>query len=347
MKAILLTEPGKVTLVDMEKPQPGPGEALVRVLEAGICGSELHGYHGRHFGRRPPVVMGHEVCGVVETLGEGVTGPPPGTRVAAMPQRTCGRCRPCRDGTPNLCRSRLMLGFTDWPGAYAEYFVIPADLLFEVADGVGAAEATLTEPLAVAVHAVRRAGIGPGQSAIVFGAGAIGLLTVLAAREAGAATVIATDLHDYNLAVARDLGATDIHNAQQGSVLDLARDVAGGEGVDHAFLATDGAGVVEQAVHAVRVRGRIIVIAMYDGPAPVPLQELKSKEQAMIGSVTYEAGDFTKACEIAAAHRSALSRLVTHRVAMEDAQDAFELVDQRREDLVRVVFHVSEDAARP
>ena len=129
MKALLLKAPYELELIECEKPVPQKGEALVRVLSAAICGSEIHGYRGKHFGRKPPAIMGHEVCGVVEALGEDTEGPAVGTRVVAIPQRTCRTCHWCKAGMPNLCSQRLMLGFTKWPGAYEDYFVIPADLL--------------------------------------------------------------------------------------------------------------------------------------------------------------------------------------------------------------------------
>ena len=338
MKALLLKAPYELELVEREKPDPGKGEALVRVLSAAICGSEVHGYRGRQFGRKPPAVMGHEVCGVVEALGEGAEGPVPGTRVVAVPQRTCRQCHWCRAGMPNLCSRRLMLGFTDWPGAYAEYFVIPSDLLLPVSEALSPREATLVEPLAVSVHAIRRLHVKPGDSVIVFGSGAIGLLAVLAAKAAGAALVIATDINPFNLDLARSLGATHTHDSRSGPVTDMAATLTDGLGPDHAVLAVAAPGLLDESIATVRNRGGIAVVATYTSPLELVIQNTQFKEQAILGSVTYDTENFRIAVALAERHQARLSRLITHQFRLEQAEQAFELADKRLEDQVRIVF---------
>ncbi len=342
MKALLLKDTHQFELIDMPVPEPGEGQALVRVLTTCICGSEVHGYHGKHFGRKAPAVMGHEVSGVVEKLGAGASSPAPGTRVAVMPQTSCGVCEWCRQGSPNLCPQRYMLGFTKWPGSFEEYFVIPATMLYPIADYVPDQVGALMEPLSVGLHAVRRAKIKQGDSVLVFGSGAIGIMTMLGAREMGAEVVIATDLYDFNLKAAKAVAATHTHNARSGSAAECALELTNGRGVDHVFLAADAPGMLEQAVAATRIHGNIIVIAMYDKSVPVPLQALKTKEQCLLGSVTFDATDFARSVELAHKHYAALNQLVTHTFTLEQAEEAFQVVDKHSEDQVRVAFKVSE-----
>ena len=340
MNALLLKAPYELEIIEREKPVPQTGEALVRVLSAAICGSEIHGYRGKHFGRKPPAIMGHEVCGIVEALGEGAKGPAIGTRVVAIPQRTCRTCYWCRAGMPNLCSQRLMLGFTDWPGAYEDYFVIPADLLLPIPDNLTPQQGTLIEPFAVSVHAIRRLGVKLGDSVVVIGSGAIGLLAILAAKAAGASKIIATDISEYNLKLAKKMGATHIHNSRSGPVTDFARSLTKGLGPDHAVLAVAAPGLLDETIATVRNRGGIAVVATYTSPLELFIQDTQFKEQAILGSVTYDSEDFRIAIELASSHQVRMASLVTHEFALEKAREAFELADKRLEDQVRVVFNL-------
>ena len=349
MRALLLKDTHLFEMIDIPIPEPGDGEVRVRVLTTLICGSEVHGYHGKHWGRKAPAVMGHEVCGVVDALGPGTERYAktlrPGTRVAVMPQQTCGQCEWCLSGSGNLCKQRLMLGFTNWPGSFAEYFVIPARLLFPVANAVPPAVGALMEPLSVATHAVRRAGVKEGDSVLVFGSGGIGLSVMLCAKNQGAETIVACDLYDYNLDAAKSLAATHVCNAGRSgeSVVALVDRLTRGRGVDHVFLAADGPGILDQAVRACAIRGVIVVIAMYDKPVPVALQALKTKEQHLVGSVTFDETDFAAAVAVAEKNSVSLATLVTHTFPLERADEAFALVDRRLEDQIRVAFEVARD----
>ena len=340
MKALLLKEPHVLEVIDMEMPEPGPGEVRVKVLCTGICGSEILAYHGRHFARKPPVVTGHEVCGLVDKLGDGVTAPAVGTRVAAMPQKSCGTCKWCQSGAPNLCGKRSMLGFPEWQGSFAEYFVIPADLLYPVEDNVSSTVGTLMEPLAVGVHAVRRVGVRPGDSIVVFGSGAVGLTCVLAASAAGAKTIIATDVFDFNLDLARSIGATHTHNARSGSAVDAVMEATGGEGALHAVMSAEAPGLVEQALHSLSIRGRLGIVASYAEATPINLQFVKSREIEILGSLTYDREDFQKAVNMASEYNDDLQKLVTHVLPLEKGAEAFALAANRTEDLVRVAFRL-------
>ena len=339
MKALVLEKPYSFAVLDLPEPVPGAGEALVRVLSAGICGSEVHAYHGKHPKRLPPAVMGHEVCGVVEQLGEGVTENLLGRRVIVMPQKACGVCRWCSEGKPNLCDSKVMLGEKTWPGGYAEYFVAPASLLYPVPEHLSNDAATLIEPLAVAVHAVRCGGVGLGDRIAVLGAGAIGLMTVVAAHAAGASMILASDICAYNLDRALEAGATHVCNARRQDVVNMALELSSGMGMDHVFMAVDAPGLFDQAIRGTRKQGHLTMIALFTDPVSVKLQIPKSKELLIRGSVTFDSSDFRIAVELAAQSGVNLEKFITHRFPLDKGNEAFALVQGRTEDLVRVVFH--------
>ncbi len=339
MRAAVLEKPYTFAVREMDMPVPGPGAVLVRVASTGICGSELHAYHGRHQARVPPVVLGHEVAGRVEQVGEGVTCLAAGSRVTVLPQRSCGRCPGCRQGLPNLCDARIMLGTQGWPGSFAEYLVAPAPLVVPLPDALSDDAGTLIEPLAVGVHAARRAGVRLGERVLVLGSGAIGLSAVMAARAAGADLVIATDVRDYNLKKAQSVGATHTANVRSEDVVALARSLTDGLGVDRAMVAVDAPGVLEQAIGATRKRGTIGLIAMFTRPVTFNLQPARNGEQCLVGCTTYDEEEFASALGMAARQPAGVSALVTRQFDLGEVARAFEMVMSGAEDVVRFVLH--------
>lgn len=346
MKALLLKEPHVAEVIEVDQPEPGPGEVRIKVLCTGICGSEVGAWHGVHFARIPPVITGHEVCGLVDKAGAGVDPAKLGQRVAALPQQSCGKCEWCKTGQPNLCKQRTMLGFPAWQGSFAEYFLIPADLVYPLEDNVPDTVGTLMEPLAVAVHAVRRAQVKPGDAVVVFGSGAIGLMTVVAARDAGATTIIATDISDYNLDLAKKLGATHIINARSSSTVETILEITSGIGANAAIMAAEAPGLVHDALHSMKIQGSIVVVASYHEDTPINLQFLKSRELQLTGSVTYNRGDFETAVALASKYQEDLTHAITHVFPLEQGVEAFELASGKRGDHARVAFRVFEQPAR-
>lgn len=201
-------------VVDVPMPQPGPGEVLVRLGAAGICGSDMHYYfHGRNgsFVIREPLVPGHEASGVVAGVGIGVRRVKAGDRIAINPSRPCGRCSGCREGRENLCSNMRFLGsasvFPHMHGTFREFFVMPESQCVPVTGDVSLAEIAMSEPLSIALHSVHRAGSLLGKRVLITGSGTIGCMMTLAARLAGAAHVTLTDVVDHPLSVARQVGA--------------------------------------------------------------------------------------------------------------------------------------------
>src|SRR5213083_2277235 len=213
MKAMLLSKCRHLEIADLPKPVPGPGELLVRVAACGICGSDVHGYDGSTGRRIPPIVMGHEAAGVVAALGDAVESLSVGDHVTFDSTVYCGACDFCRRGQVNLCDQRQVLGVScgDYrrAGAFADFVAVPARILYRLPDNFPFAEAAMLEAVAVAIHGVNLAQLAPNSTALVVGAGTIGILTLQALRAAGCSKVFVTDVDTQRLALAKKLGATE------------------------------------------------------------------------------------------------------------------------------------------
>jgi len=337
MQAAFCPGSGRLELREVPAPRPAAGEVVLRVRACGICGSDLHWFTG---GSRPPSVCpGHEIAGEVVACGAAVAGVAVGERVTAEPMATCGACRWCRAGMPQLCRTLQVAGMHR-PGGLAELVALPAAMLYPLPAELDWAVAALSEPTAVAVHATRLAGVGAGQRVLILGAGAIGLLAVVAARAAGAADVWITARHPHQAAAARRLGATRVF-ATTAAADDERRALARDHDVD-AVLETVG-GVAEtlaDAVHCVRPGGTVILLGVFTAPPSLPATTLLMKEVRLIGSMMYDRSgpraDFATAIDLLVAHRDAIAPLVTHRVALAGVQQAFETAADKRSGAIKV-----------
>ncbi len=260
MKALLLSEYNRLELVDVPMPRPGPDDVLVRVEACGICGSDVHGYDGGSGRRIPPIVMGHEAAGTVVTAGRDSGAQSPefhnGQRVTFDSTIYCGECEYCRRGQVNLCNNRQVLGVStpDFrrAGAFAEYVTVPKRLVYAFPDSLSFEHAAMVEPLAVAVHAVDLSDIAAGSTAVVVGAGTIGLLVLQAARLAGCAAVYVVDVDASRLDLAMQLGATETLNAKTTDVVAEIKRLTDGAGVDVALEAVGSTATIRTAVESVR-----------------------------------------------------------------------------------------------
>ena len=210
----VMTEPGKIEFREVETPKPGQGEVLVKIMKIGVCGSDIHVYHGEHPFTKYPVTQGHEVSGEIAELGEGVTGLRVGQKVTIQPQVVCGKCYPCRHGKYNLCEELKVMGFQT-TGVASHYFAVDAQKVTPLPESMSFDEGAMIEPLAVAVHAVRRAGDMEGKKIAVLGAGPIGILVAQAAKGMGAESVLITDISDVRLQKAKECGADFCVNTKE------------------------------------------------------------------------------------------------------------------------------------
>ena len=309
----------------------------VRVEACGICGSDLHFYHrGPLF---PGTCPGHEMAGVVDGLGDGVEGFASGDRVAVEPLVSCGRCHACRTGRDAICPEGRLFGVHQH-GGLAEYVTVPARRLFPVAGDLSPLLASLTEPMAVAIHGLRRGALQPDQRVLVLGAGTIGLVAVKAALALGAKEVLLTARHPHQAELGRSLGATRVlaeaEATREGlyrlgcdAPIDLVVETVGGE-----------AETLRDAVAAVRPGGTISVLGLFFGDVALEGMPLLVKEGTLAWSNCYarspEGADFEAATELVSRNRDELAALATHQVPLADVQRAFRLATDKKSGTVKV-----------
>ena len=328
---------GAFTLEQRDLTEPAPGFARVRVLACGICGTDLH-FVGAGFWPKGHV-GGHEIFGEVDALGDGVTRVAVGDRVAVEPLLACGACPACRAGRGNICPRVRLLGI-HVPGGFAEAICAPAERLFPVAAEVAPAIAALAEPLAVAVHGVRRGGIAKDQRVLVLGAGTIGLLSVLASRVAGASDIWLTARHPHQAELGRALGAHRVLTEDETAPASLAA-VGADAPIDLVVETVGGsADTLRAAAAAIRPGGAVSVVGVFLGDVAVPAMPLLLKEGSLHWSNCYDraAGraDFAEAVALLEAERGKLAALTTRSVPLSEISRGFALAADKRAGAVKV-----------
>ncbi|SFU53979.1 zinc-dependent alcohol dehydrogenase [Alicyclobacillus macrosporangiidus] len=287
MQAYVWTGPRRFETREMARPEPGPGEVLLRVLYSGICGSELSGYLGENSLRKPPLVMGHEFTGEVAALGDGAKGVSVGDVVAVNPLIACGRCPDCLRGMPQYCPEKAIIGIHR-PGSFAEYVVVPADRCHRVQDALAGA---LVEPLACGLRAAAQAQVSLGDSVVVYGAGIIGLFSLLAAKLRGAAPLVLVDTNDERLALGVAFGATHTANPRREDVVQVVRRLTGA-GADRAIDAVGLTATRQGCVDVLRSGGRMAWIGLHEDDTRVQGNVVVRKELEVAGCFCYTEDDF-------------------------------------------------------
>lgn len=344
MKAVTIHAARDLRIDEMGVAAAGAGEVEVRVGAGGICGSDLHYFQDGGFGAirvREPMVLGHEVAGVVASVGDGVTRVRVGDVVAVDPSLACGVCRYCREGAARHCLEMRFLGsamrFPHVQGGFRERLVCTEAQAVPVAAGVGVELAAFAEPLAVCLHAGARAGPLLGRRVLVTGTGPIGALCVMVARHAGAAEVVATDLADEPLAVARRVGA-DLGVNMRAEPEGLARFGADKGYFDVVFECSGSGAALAAGVGACRPQGVIVQVGIGGAEVPVPLNAVVAKEISMRGTFRFDR-EFAWAVGFIGSGAIDVGALLTERVPMGEAVRAFELAgDRRRAMKVQLVF---------
>jgi 2-desacetyl-2-hydroxyethyl bacteriochlorophyllide A dehydrogenase len=311
MKAAVWLGKDRIELQDRERPRPRGGEVLLRVKAAGICGTDLAIYQGKFDPKRckPPLIPGHEVCGVVEEIGGGVVGWGPGDRVTVDPLVSCGYCYACLNGFPHVCASLQLLGI-DRDGAFAEYSVASANRLYRLPESLDDVEGALVEPVAVAVHDVRRSGLTVGDTALVVGGGPIGLLIAMVASSAGSRRVAVSEVNDHRREMARALGFP-AYSPSARDFRESVRDFFDGRGPDIVFEATGSAPGYRDAIDCVRIRGTIVQVGIAKGPIELDLRRLNFAEISVVGTRVYAPADIVAAIALFREKRVAAKNLAS------------------------------------
>jgi 2-desacetyl-2-hydroxyethyl bacteriochlorophyllide A dehydrogenase len=339
MRAALYVGEEQFRVEEREPSEPGPGEVQLDVAYVGICGTDLHIKHGAMDRRVTiPAVIGHEMSGTVAAVGAGVRSYAPGDRVTVMPLLWCGDCPACQAGHQHVCQNLVFVGI-DSAGALQQSWTVAQDVLVGLPDGVSLRHGALTEPLAVAVHDVRRARVRRGERVLVVGAGPIGLLIACVATAEGAEVVV-SEPNAYRRSVARSLGLRTIDPSSE-SVDAVVTAWTAAAGVDAAFEVSGSLAGLEVATHAARVRGRLVVVAIHNQPVPVDLFRVFWRELEVIGARVYERTDFERAVELLGAGAVPADQLISAIEPLERIPDAFASLESGA-DVVKVLIDLRE-----
>lgn len=334
MRSIVIHKAKDLRIEETDVQAPKAGEVLVRIATGGICGSDLHYYNHGGFGTikvKEPMILGHEVSGYIEEIGPEVEGLAVGDLIALSPSRPCNKCQYCLEGKQNHCENMRFYGsampFPHIQGAFREMIVADASQCVK-ADGLTSGEAAMAEPLSVCLHATRRAGDMLGKKVLITGSGPIGTLSVLAARAAGAAEIVVTDLEDQALSFATKVGANKtINMITQASELDVYKE---GKGYfDVLFECSGAAPALAAGISVMRPRGIVMQLGL-GGDMSIPMQALTAKELDLRGSFRFHE-EFAMSVKLMQQGQINVKPLISHTVKLDDAISGFEIAGDRKQ----------------
>ena len=341
MKALLLAAYRQLDLVDMPAPEPVVDELLIRIKACGICGSDVHGYDGSTGRRLPPLVMGHEAAGIVESVGSAVSGFRPGDRVTFDSTVYCGTCFYCLRGQANLCDNREVIGVSTPSfrrmGAFAEFVTVPARIAYPLPDNLPFAHAAMIEAVSVAVHAVSLTPIALDDAVVVVGAGMIGLLTVQAVRQSGAGKVIVVDLDETRLGLARGLGATHTINSRNADVIPRILEQTDGRGADVALECVGSTIPVKLALDSVRKGGAVTLVGNIAPTIELGLQSVVTRQVRLQGSCA-SSGEYPACISLLSRGAIQVEPLISAVGPLEDGAAWFDRLYQHEPGLLKVVL---------
>jgi L-iditol 2-dehydrogenase len=347
MRAARLHGIRDIRLEDLPRPAPGPGEVLLKVACVGVCGSDVHYYLEGRIGHQvvtAPIILGHEFSAWVAELGAGVEGLEVGRLVAVDPAIPCGACEVCQSGHPNLCPDVLFCGTPPVDGVLAEYAVMPAGNCFPLPEGFGPAEGAMLEPLGIALHTVDLAGLKPGQTVAVLGAGPIGLLTAAVARAAGAGAIYMTEPLAYRRRFALDYVADAGLNPDEMDVVAEVMRLTGGRGVDVAFEAAGAPETPDQAAAVTRPGGKVVVVGIPSDDTMTLTAGVARTKGLTIKLVRRMKHTYPRAVSLVHRGMVDVGSLVTHLLPLERVIDAFDRVAAYEDGVLRAVIEVNSSA---
>ncbi len=335
----VMTGPGNIEFREIDVPEIKDDEVLVKMKMIGICGSDIHVWHGTHPFTSYPVTQAHEVSGVVVKTGKNVRSVKEGDKVTLEPQVRCGHCYPCRHGKYNLCEELKVMGFQT-TGAASEYFAAPEVNITKLPDSFDFRNGAMIEPLAVAVHAIRRAGSIEGKDISVIGAGPIGNLVAQAAKAMGARKVIISDISSYRLDLARKVGIDKAYNTAEISYENALLDAFGPDKCDIIYDCAGNDTTMNAAIRSARKGSTIILVAVYAGMANVDLAVLNDHELDLNTTMMYRHEDFLEAISLVEEGRIDLETLQSNTFPFKKYADAYRYIDSNREKAMKVLIDV-------
>lgn len=310
------------------------GEALVKVTYAGICGTDMLIYAGKHPRAKAPLIMGHEFTGVIEQVSSS-EGFSPGDRVVIEPTISCGECAACLKGQAHVCRNLKLLG-VDYDGGFASYAKVPVRNLHKVPDALSDQLAVLAEPLAVAIHTVRRSKVQVGDSVAILGAGPIGLLVAIMLREAGALNIYVSDISSKRIQLAKSLGFSAV-DAKKDNITDIVHADTKGAGVDVVFEIAGNQTTVNQSLDIAAIQAEIMIVSVFDESPTIDLSTMHFKELSINTTRCYSTFDFQKALHMLTNKSELFQQLISHVISLEEVEKGFRLM-KNPEDSLKVII---------
>ena len=335
----VMTAPGVIEFREIPKPEPKAGEVLIRIMRIGVCGSDIHVYHGEHPFTSYPVTQGHEVSGEVVELGEGVNDLKIGQKVTIQPQVVCGECYPCRHGKYNLCEELKVMGFQT-TGTASEFFAVDRAKVTPLPDSMSFDEGAMIEPLAVGVHAINKFGDIKGMKVAVLGAGPIGILVAQTAKGMGAESVLITDVSDTRLAKAKECSIDYCVNTLNTDFGDAMVDAFGKDKADVIYDCAGNDITMGQAIKYARKGSTIILVAVFAKMANIDLAVLNDHELDLNTTMMYRNEDYIKAIELVEEGKVVLKPLMSAHFAFKDYLDAYKYIDENRETTMKVLIDI-------
>jgi len=329
-----MTEPGKIFFRNVPEPTPGEREVLLRIRRIGVCGSDVHVYHGRHPYTTYPVVQGHEFSATVEAVGKGVEGIEIGSKATARPQVVCEICKPCLRGDYHICDNLRVEGFQA-PGVAQDYFVTTVDKLVPLPDDFTFEMGAMVEPVSCGVHAVGRAGDVGGKNVVVLGAGTIGNLIGQVARARGA-NVLVSDISGFRLEVAKKCGLPHVFNPQTETLKEAGKRVFGDRGFDVALEAVGVAETMNALIEHIEKGGRIVVVGVFPENPCINLGFVQDRELKLVGTLMYKHEDYEEAVRLISSGKIRTEPLESAHFPFENYLDAYRFIDRQGDKSMKV-----------
>jgi L-iditol 2-dehydrogenase/threonine 3-dehydrogenase len=340
MKQAVMTQPGSIKFPEVPYPgNPGPHEVLLKIRRIGVCGSDVHVFHGEHPATPYPVVQGHEYSGIVEAVGRKVKGVTPGMKATARPQLVCGECGPCRRGQYNVCENLKVQGFQA-PGVAQEYFLVPENRLVVLPDSISLDHGAMVEPAAVGAHSTSRTNGVAGKNVVVSGAGTIGNLVAQFAKARGAAKVLITDVIDYKLDIAKACGIDGILNVSKKPFSEGTREFFGEEGFQVGMEAAGAQKSLDDLMANIEKGGDIVILGVYAKNPTVNMYYLGEHELNVFGSMMYRHRDYEEAVEMIAQGKIKLDPLISKHFRFEHYLDAYKYIENNRDSTMKVIVDI-------
>jgi len=341
MKALVLEEYHKLVYKDMPIPNIGEKEVLIEVKACGICGSDVHGMDGSSGRRIPPLIMGHEASGIIVQKGDQVQDFSEGDRVTFDSTIYCGACFYCRQGLINLCDNRRVLGVSPKEyrqhGAFAEYVAVPEHILYCLPDGLSFEQAAMVEPVSIAFHAVALTPISLNDSAIVIGAGMVGIFAIQALRAAGCGKIIAVDIEKNKLDLAQKLGADYVLQAGQVDIVEEVRKLTDNRGAKLAFEVVGNTAAVNTAISSLRKGGTLTIIGNLASMVEFPLQEVVTRQIRINGSCA-SCGEYQACLDMIARGKINVDALISNIAPLAEGAKWFERLYSKEQGLMKVIL---------